>query len=980
MITRTSPRLYFVALWIISISQTTIHANAEDDVDDVDDDANAADASSLLNLALTVAVLTTCYFFLRMLMFMAKLTLEQQVVSITPDPFRNMAMGQNWSWDFVMVFPIHTEAAPGEQGRKKNVEFLSENTLRNVIEKLNGGRLETKCFYSRDRDVIFVKIRASRARLEDEADRTNYLLKLSEKEIQKRMAEGAKDLEGNYIWHPRAYNEEITKNMEDDEWCKKHYVKGSSLRHRLEYVTFRDEDEEYALKSEEEKPILSRIYPILDQEQQTDIPYYRFIFGDFQKGGDKIALYEIDFRTNSQFRAVDRLRLMQTIFEARISEGGCGLNPRKMVTEGCILACFPLHNEDDLIQMNSKLFGENVNWRLLIHDMHKECTDIKNYYGEKIGLYFTFLCLYNRWLLYASIPGLVVWLANECMSQSISSEPGAADPISNSILTPYLCIFLSIWSTLFLESWKNRQIRTSMEWGTTNFENEEVERPEFQASEDVIEMNSPITGEPVFYFPPDEQSKRINRSILTISGLMCVVFIMVFGIFFFKAWTSEPGSIFNLVLELGGTEYEVKTGSIIAGFANAVLITIMNMVYDSVKCKLNDAENWSTNTEYEDALILKTFIFKFANSYSALFYIAFVKQFIIVQFMMGGTMDGAQPEGTMNYGNHECTDQDCMYELAQQLFSIFVVRIAVSNGTEILLPYLKHKAMGKDDAEKSFDDAELVYENPEDPDGGMKRMRSAVEVEFDLEEYDIMMGPFEDYIEMVLQFGYATLFTAAYPIAPLLSFANNYVELRLDAWHLAAANRRATPSGAQDIGSWEVILSTMGTLAVISNCGLLCFTGSYLCSRHQFRDENFDGIRQSNVNVTEDRYFTYYFNSFQEHYPCVPMSPVDKFLVFLFIEHGLLILKFIIELAIPDVPDDVQIQIERGEFLTSKILSNASDELEQPIERDPIKDQAALVMYEEDEDSVLKTHEKNRMKVLAKKKARDGEFPEEMKM
>ena len=42
-----------------------------------------------------------------------------------------------------------------------------------------------------------------------------------------------------------------------------------------------------------------------------------------------------------------------------------------------------------------------------------------------------------------------------------------------------------------------------------------------------------------------------------------------------------------------------------------------------------------TDTEYEDALIGKTFVFMFVNSFAALFYIAFVKPFLIVDPCLG---------------------------------------------------------------------------------------------------------------------------------------------------------------------------------------------------------------------------------------------------------------------------------------------------------------------------------------------------------
>lgn len=55
--------------------------------------------------------------------------------------------------------------------------------------------------------------------------------------------------------------------------------------------------------------------------------------------------------------------------------------------------------------------------------------------------------------------------------------------------------------------------------------------------------------------------------------------------------------------------------------------------------------------------------------------------------------------------------------------------------------------------------------------------------------------------EHVIQFGYVTLFVVAFPLAPLLAFANNYVELRVDAFKLVHNCCRPDPEGAQDIGT-----------------------------------------------------------------------------------------------------------------------------------------------------------------------------------
>jgi hypothetical protein len=42
-------------------------------------------------------------------------------------------------------------------------------------------------------------------------------------------------------------------------------------------------------------------------------------------------------------------------------------------------------------------------------------------------------------------------------------------------------------------------------------------------------------------------------------------------------------------------------------------------------------------------------------------------------------------------------------------------------------------------------------------------------------EYHVMLGPFADYTEASIQYGYATMFVSAYPLAAIMSFVNNYI-------------------------------------------------------------------------------------------------------------------------------------------------------------------------------------------------------------
>lgn len=49
-----------------------------------------------------------------------------------------------------------------------------------------------------------------------------------------------------------------------------------------------------------------------------------------------------------------------------------------------------------------------------------------------------------------------------------------------------------------------------------------------------------------------------------------------------------------------------------------------------------------------------------------------------------------------------------------------------------------------------------------------------------LKEYD-MADVLDDYTMSLIQFGYVALFSAAFPLAPLLAMINNLVQTRVDA-------------------------------------------------------------------------------------------------------------------------------------------------------------------------------------------------------
>lgn len=554
------------------------------------------------------------------------------------DTFRNT---NGYSWDYCMVFNVHDADV-------KLTPKQEKFSLRYVINRLAEAGLQTKTFYSTQRDEVYVKIRCPLKRLQKEADRMNYRLCLEPTQLANRLRMG---------------NE---KGPVEKHW----------------------------------KPVQVPTTSI-----ETTIDPYEYIYCDYRME-EEFDVYK-KYANGTIFRGVDRLKLIAMIIAAREGEGGCNLDVYNMIKNKCMIAFFPMHDAVELRELEEK-------WLRFCQPPWKQHVDIvKDYFGEKVGLFFLWLGHYTTWLIPASIVGFFAWIF-----------VAAQDNNPNAPVIPYFAAFIAVWSTLFLEYWKRKEKTAAMRWGTLGCEDQEQTRPQFVGEASV----SPIDGQAIRYFPRKEFLFRLFVSTNVISVLILVVVGVVAGIFALRITLSSMKSLTLGTMQLGST---------ITALINAVQIQVLNAVYNIVAIKLTEYENHRTDTAYEDALIAKTFIFQFVNSFASLFYIAFVKPFI--------------PDMDPCIGG-------CMNELQASLGTIFLTRLATGSLLKVLIPWVTQKQ--KEKSETKGADLDDLTE---------------VERAFIQQEYHVMLGPFADYANLMIQFGYATMFISAYPLATVLSFVTNYV-------------------------------------------------------------------------------------------------------------------------------------------------------------------------------------------------------------
>ncbi|KAM9316467.1 anoctamin-7 [Gastrophryne carolinensis] len=554
---------------------------------------------------------------------------------------------------------------------------------------------------------------------------------------------------------------------------------------------------------------------------------------------------------------------------------------------------------------------------------------IREYFGEKIALYFAWLGLYTCWLIPAAVVGTVIFIAGffmiatdipakeicesdgkftmcplcaSCTYWNLSSICGQykAGLLFDNAGTLLFSFLMSIWAVSFLEHWKRLNATLSFKWDCWDYrEIEETPRPEFTVLAPLTAKN-PITGAMEPYFPDSQRLRRMITSFMVIILMMAVVIIALISVIIYRLIIFVIVSNSNHEILSSSASYIASvTGSLL----NLAAILILSKIYLTVAHFLTRWEMHRTQSQYEDAFIFKVHIFEFVNYYSTPIYIAFLK----------GRFVGYPGHYTrlFQFRNEDCNPGGCLIELAQQLLIIMVGKQVLNNIMECVCPKLSIWWNNWNVKAKK----KMNIENPWERD-------------YKLVPY---AGLFDEYLEMVIQYGFVTIFVAACPLAPLFALLNNLIEIRLDAQKFVCEYRRPIAERAQGIGIWMTILKAITCIAVIGNAFLVAFTSDVL-PRIYYRYLN-DGDLHGYINFSLSTAPETYIRSQKLCWYRAQRDAKGNLtlnfwtlmalrLGFIIIfEHIVFLLGRLIDLVVPDIPESIEMKVKREEYLAKQALA-----------------------------------------------------------
>ncbi len=294
-----------------------------------------------------------------------------------------------------------------------------------------------------------------------------------------------------------------------------------------------------------------------------------------------------------------------------------------------------------------------------------------------------------------------------------------------------------------------------------------------------------------------------------------------------------------------------KQHQYLSSFFNLLIIQSFGQMYESLTDKLNEWENHRTYAEYQNALVIKNFVFQFVNNYFMLFYIGFVRD-----YLAEAKLDDSVG---ISFGDSRAEiAHSTLPELQEQLLIVFTGKTFAKSTAHALKPFFvkwglsllafyRRSKFNRQEAKRLKRDPEYEPRSAQEMlELGQPKITndmSTYEQQRNLMPYE---GTFDDFNDRVIQFGYIVLFAPAYPLAPFLAFVNNIIEIRLGGYKMCSGYQRPRWNVRNGIGSWLGMLSVLGFAAVVTNSIMVAFVGSESASRYV------DSAGNKALYITED--------------------------------------------------------------------------------------------------------------------------------
>ncbi|ETO05214.1 hypothetical protein RFI_32182, partial [Reticulomyxa filosa] len=285
------------------------------------------------------------------------------------------------------------------------------------------------------------------------------------------------------------------------------------------------------------------------------------------------------------------------------------------------------------------------------------------------------------------------------------------------------------------------------------------------------------------------------------------------------------------------------TFSIVVGIINSFQIQVFNYLYVYFANFVNEWEGHRLQEEWF-VFFLKVFIIQFYNQTKK----KKKKRYnnLVVKRIFFFIINSFNSLFYLLYISPAFDDNDAKLKAVRiQLLTLFFTAIITQNAMEVMLPSLfakmkKRKAQRArlpDDTLLNFIFTIYIYVyckygayTKKQESTNISQAGQAIRQDWELIMEDITYqlqcgespSVLDNSAEIVIQYGYVMLFAVVFPLMPLFSILNNFVEFAVD-FHNYTHMQRPIPHAASGIGVWKQVISSFTIAAVFNNTAILMF-------------------------------------------------------------------------------------------------------------------------------------------------------------
>ncbi len=429
----------------------------------------------------------------------------------------------------------------------------------------------------------------------------------------------------------------------------------------------------------------------------------------------------------------------------------------------------------EIIEEQFPLHISNIKEALLKDSIFKlrfPYRNLRSYFGDKVGIYYAFVYHYTRLLIVPAILSLLLLLLRSIF------------PDKTKLLITIYAMLIAVWTQIFNLYWDRKCSEIKIEWDnfTDEYDRDNL-RKEFRGQWQL----SPITEKEEKYYP---SYKRTYTYIISFILSIPLIFLATIVNVFFLNISGSIKPELNSILEIPALGNLTKPGEIfdadgriqtLIGILNVIFIQKINGYFRKVAEYTCDLENHRVRSNYENSLVIKRFIFEFFDTFGPALYTAFVIH-----------------------------DIKGVNQIVKSYFYAGEIRRML---VETVIPNVMELIKGSNALKRVFMSKRNSEEYRELMRVNNNNISNDILSQVKLEEYDT----FDDYLEIVLEFGFLTLFAECFPFAPVIVLICMNFEIRSDLFKLSTVFRRPEICRKRNIGSWTLILQILSVCSVFTN-------------------------------------------------------------------------------------------------------------------------------------------------------------------